>query len=406
MTTTATTPVRPDRTHSVKKLTQSRWYPVVLFLGVAVVLYTVVAVAGHLGRSQVGGVTLSSETWDGPFFLEGWARYDAGWYRSIADRGYFWDPNAQSSVAFFPAYPMSMGFLGDVFGGEVFVWGTLITFASGFLVVVLFHTWCRDRLGPAATPTAVAVLVLWPYAWYLFGAVYADALFLAAVLLAFVFLERDKVWLAALAGAVATATRPVGAAVLIGLIIRLLERRGAFRFPVPDFRRLRRGDPVILLAATGLLAYVVYLWRTFDEPFAFAEAESAPGWDQRPGPKTWIKTAWMSRVVHMPETATPYLANISFQAVLSIGLLLLVPLVVKRLGWGYGAYTFIVLIIPLVGSKDFMGLGRYALTAFPSFAVLGLVLYERPRLRIGWLAISGMLLVFYTGAFAYGKYVA
>jgi hypothetical protein len=92
--------------------------------------------------------------------------------------------------------------------------------------------------------------------------------------------------------------------------------------------------------------------------------------------------------------------------VLSIGLLLLVPLVVKRLGWGYGAYTFVVLLIPLIGSKDFMGLGRYALTAFPSFAVLGLVLYERPRLRIGWLAISGMLLAFFTGAFAYGKYVA
>ena len=59
---------------------------------------------------------------------------------------------------------------------------------------------------------------------------------------------------------------------LIGLAVRLLERRGAFQWPLPNLRRLRPTDPVIVLAAGGLLAYVVYLWRTFDEPFAFAEA--------------------------------------------------------------------------------------------------------------------------------------
>ncbi|HEX7094518.1 MAG TPA: hypothetical protein VF183_01455 [Acidimicrobiales bacterium] len=419
-----------------RSLLWSRWFAVVLFLAVAVVLWVVIGVGGAIGRDEHGG-PLSFAGYSGPMFLEGWARFDAGWYRSIADNGYFYDPGAQSSVAFFPAYPHVMGFFGDVFGGEPFVWGVLVTFLSGFVVVVLFHQWCRERVGAAATPAAVAALALWPYAWYLFGAVYADALFLAAVLAAFVLLERDHVLFAALAGAVATATRPVGAAVVLGLALRLLERRGALRVPglermrlfrtthrpgapadvdepavdagravVFDLRRLRAIDPAILLAGAGLVAYVVYRWRTFDEPFAFAEAESAPGWDQRPGLKTWFKTAWMSRVVHMPDTADMYLANITFQAVLAIGLLLLVPLVVRRFGWGYGVYTFAVLAIPLIGSKDFMGLGRYALTAFPSFAVLGVALTDRPRVRVGWFLVSGALLVLLTYSYAKGEYVA
>jgi hypothetical protein len=422
---------------ALARLAASRWLPVVLFLTVAVVLYGVVAIIGDW-VPQSDRVANSTTYYHGPSILEGWLRWDAGWYRSIVDHGYFFVHGQQSSVAFFPAYPISMEFLADTVGGDPSAWGVALTFASGLLVAVLFYQWCRDRIGATAAPVALAVMLLWPYGWYLFGAVYADALFLAMVLLAFTFLERDRVLLAALAGAVATSTRPVGAAVLLGLVFRLLERRGALRLPILDrvrlfradrragappeladpnvdeergsivveWRRLRPLDPLILLAASGLLAYVVYLWRTFDEPFAFADAESAPGWDQAPGFRTWFKTAWFSRLVHLPGDPNGYFVSITFQAILALTLLALIPLVVRRIGWGYGIYTLAVLAIPLVGSKDFMGIGRYALTAFPSFAALGLVLTERPRARAAWFPVSAFLLVALCGAFAYGHYVA
>jgi hypothetical protein len=393
-----------------------RWFPVLLFLAIATVLYAVVAVVGDSVPQSERDANVTTY-YDGPEVLEGWLRFDAGWYRSIVDHGYFYEPGQQSSVAFFPAYPYSMELLADAFGGDPSAWGVALTFASGMAVAVLFHSWCRDRLGAAAAPVALAVLLLWPYGWYLFGAVYADALFLAAVLLAFTFLERDRILLAALAGAVATATRPVGAAVLAGLVCRTLERRGALRLPVVDDRRsrprvvfdlgrLRLRDPLILLAASGLVAYAVYLWSEFDEPFAFAHAESAPGWDQAPGLRTWFKSAWFSRLVHFPGDPSGYFLSITFQAALALGLLMLVPVIVRRVGWAYAAYTIAVLAIPLVGSKDFMGIGRYALTAFPAFAVLGALLAERPRVLAVWLPVSGSILVALSGAFAYGHYVA
>jgi hypothetical protein len=225
---------------------------------------------------------------------------------------------------------------------------------------------------------------------------------------------------------------------VLGLVVRLLERRGALRLPVLDRSRLfgvrrrpgapedladpqvdagrgrvvidrsrlRALDPAVLLAGAGLLAYVIYLWHTFDAPFAFAEAEAAPGWDQKPSAHVWFKTAWFSRLVHWPGDPNGYFLSITFQGLLVLGLLLLVPLVVRRIGWGYGIYTVAVLAIPLLGSKDFMGMGRYALTAFPSFAALGIFLTERPRLRLAWLPFSTFVLLALCAAFAYGHYVA
>ncbi|HVT96995.1 MAG TPA: hypothetical protein VHE33_05765, partial [Acidobacteriaceae bacterium] len=38
-------------------------------------------------------------------FAEIFAAWDSGWYFDIAHHGYFWRPDGQSSVAFFPLYP-------------------------------------------------------------------------------------------------------------------------------------------------------------------------------------------------------------------------------------------------------------------------------------------------------------
>ncbi|MDQ3488331.1 MAG: hypothetical protein M3468_11435 [Acidobacteriota bacterium] len=37
------------------------------------------------------------------------AGWDSGWYFDIARRGYYFDPEGQSSIAFFPLYPLLMG---------------------------------------------------------------------------------------------------------------------------------------------------------------------------------------------------------------------------------------------------------------------------------------------------------
>ncbi len=51
--------------------------------------------------------------------------------------------------------------------------------------------------------------------------------------------------------------------------------------------------------------------------------------------------------------------------------MLLLRRVHRRFGWGYLAYAAVVLAIPIIGTKDFMGTGRYVLVAFPVMAAAG-----------------------------------
>ena len=62
--------------------------------------------------------------------------------------------------------------------------------------------------------------------------------------------------------------------------------------------------------------------------------------------------------------------------------------------------------IPLIGSKDFQGLGRYLLAAFPVFALAGEALAERPILRRAVLPVAAAMLVVGTAGFAHGLYLA
>ena len=232
---------------------------------------------------------------------EGWVNWDSGWYRQIALYGYDYTPGRQGPVAFFPAYPMLMR-VGRFLVGSVTGPGVLVTLASGVGAAVLLARWLRERLSPDAAWTALLLFLVYPYSFYLFGPLYADALFLLAILGSFTALERGHPWLAGLIGAAATASRPLGVVLVVGLVVRTLERRGVFgdRFATdidvdeaaseqpttPGWRGrlggLRVGDCGVLLAALGLAGYAFYLWRRFDDPLAFLTIQSA--WGQQEGP--------------------------------------------------------------------------------------------------------------------------
>ena len=115
--------------------------------------------------------------------------------------------------------------------------------------------------------------------------------------------------------------------------------------------------------------------------------------------------AWFRRLFQLSDDVG-YFSLATVQGVLALFLIGLVPMIVKRFGWAYGLYTFVILGFPLVGRKDFQGLGRYSLAAFPAFAVLGEVLARRRIARRIWLLVSMFALCGLTVAYARGCYVA
>jgi hypothetical protein len=245
---------------------------------------------------------------------------------------------------------------------------------------------------------ASLLLILYPFAFYLYGAMYSDAMLLALVVGAFLCLERNQLVEATLLGAAATFTRPVAPAVVLGLWIRQLERRYEQRSP------LRWIDFLPLLAAGGLGLYMLYLWRHFGDPFAFVHVQSAPGWDQPPGWQTWLKVTWFQ--ILFPRVAPLVAIRLVGHAFVALGALALVPATRRHLGWGYAIYVALAVGLPTISSKDFMGLGRYVLSAFPVFLTLAVLMRGKPRLIEGWLAISGIVLALLALAWGAGGYVA
>lgn len=368
------------------------WQAVALGAGIALVLF---AVAGFsLANLPFDPDQSRTNLFPGRPWLEAWIQWDAGWYKEIARNGYWFADGRQSPVAFFPAYGLLMR-AGDRLLGNDFLAGILITLTAGLAVAGLYATWLRDRLSPAGAWTALLVLLLFPYSYYLYGAVYADALLLASILGAFLLVERDRPLLAGLVGAVATAARPVGAVLIVGLVLRTVERRGGWR--AVGWR-----DLGVLTAGLGIGAYCLYLWVRFGDPLLFLEAQEA--WGQEAGWQTWLKLQFFEDVrdFRNPFSWLAFVAH----PVITVLALALVPRVFRRFGYGYGAYAVLVLGVPALATQNFFGMARYTLAAFPCFAVVGEWLADRPRLRTPALVASGLGLVVFTSFYSRGYYLS
>jgi len=394
-----------------------------IFTVVTICVFIAVNLGGHAQLSSIASVDNARYT--GSSIFGSWFRFDGRWYDIIATQGYYWaGPDVQSPVAYFPAYPMLLRVLHELTGVSVRLLGSLVTIACGAGMSVLLVRWCRDRVSPTTARAALITLLVYPYAFYFMGAVYADALFAVLVIGAFMLLERDHPIWAGVLGALATATRPTGIAVVIGLVAVVLWKREVITRvagrTVISVHNLRRGDFGVLLSIGGLVAYMTYLGARFAAPLAFEEVQKAPGWDQGGGPRTWLKITWFQQIKNVPrwtfdwiqsgDDATfqkvQYASTVILQGLLILGFLVLAYLVWRRLGWGYGLYSFALLAIPLVGTKDFQGAGRYLMAAFPCFLVLAMVLSPRPVVKWLWWGVSAGILLLWAFTFGRGYYLA
>jgi hypothetical protein len=420
-------------------MTAERWHrvqrrlPLLAVAAFAGMVVLTSLLAWSVDRSSAG----DPSALDGPAWLDAWFHGDSGWYFTIADDGYSYVPGVQSPIAFFPAYPLAVYAVGLVLGGDWSTAAGLVTLLSAAGAVALFADFVRSRTAPRTAVVAVVLLLLYPYSLFLYGSGYGEALFLCSALGAFALLERRYFLLAGLVGVLATGGRPVGVAVLIGLTVRAVELLAEARaaqgvrplvltgggggdaavVPPPSgpvsLRTLISALPLVrwrqasvLLSGAGLVGWMVYLGVRFGNPLAFVAVQEAPGWNQGSGPHTWFKVVFFGTLV---KGLWDNIALLVPQALACLVAVLLLRTVWRRFGWGYTAYTAVSLAIPIIGTKDFMGSGRYVLAVFPVIAAAAVVLTEGRRPR--WLlpivlAVLAAGLCVATVAFASGVEVS
>jgi hypothetical protein len=330
--------------------------------------------------------------WSMPFetakFAEIFAAFDSGWYFDIAQRGYYFSADGQSSVAFFPLYPTLMALVAAPFGGtDRAIWGAgiAISLAAFTLALCALHRLTEKLTGDRTVAyRAILYVAVFPFSLF-FTRVYTESLFLLTTVLAVSRAYDGRWWAAGAWGAAATLTRPN--AILIALPLGLLAMRDA-----PALRTIvARATPLALLPA-ALAGYCAYVYSLSGDPLAWLSAQTQWGYSLGHGP--WQQLLkMMNRLVEHGLYGyffvTPLAPFRLLHGTVALLFLALVPSIFRRFGVALGSYVLVSLLVPL-SSNALEGVGRYAVVLFPAFMLMATA--KSPRLHEAILIVSALLL--------------
>lgn len=356
----------------------------------------------------IGSVTLQQNFLGGGLpsylkhpFLWAWGNFDGEHYLSIAYQGY-----QPLTYFFFPIYPLTIAFIAKFLGGSftsLAISGLLISNISFFVALVGLWKLIRLDYKKDIARLTILLLLVFPTSFY-FGSIYTESMFLALVVWSFYFARKGKWILAGLLGAVLTATRVVGLALIPALLIEAyLQRREKKKlnlFPIAIG---------ILFSVLGIFAYMLYLNKVTGDPLEFFHNVSIFG-QQR-----------SSNLVLLPQVFYRYFfkvlpsINYSYFPVVFVTYLEITTALVFlgltiasffKLRLSYAFYLAIGYIIPTL-SGSFSSFHRYVLILFPAFILSAIWLSKRKKwikAVIFLILILGLLIA--TSLFTRGFWVA
>jgi hypothetical protein len=358
-----------------------------LALGAALrLLVFAAAVAGTLLIGLAGGARF-------PGMLEIWLRKDAYWYTQIAIHGYYYGRGVPLTANFFPLYPMSISIVQHMtvlfFGANSYLTAGMLVSSVAFLAAcVLLFRLVSDRFGDQTAYLAVLLLGLFPFSFY-FSAPYTEALYVACAILAFLGIDRRNWWLAGTGALLAGAARPtgliVGLAVVVAYFVDWLRTRHRLRWDI-----LSLG-----LVPLGVVAFAIYCWIHFGNPFAYVVASSSFVWQEH------LQTAGIqyliSVLIHPNSWISGSLLDFIY-ALLILSVLAACYPIYRLLGLSYAVFTFLSCVAPILEFSSIKSTGRYMSVIFPVFIVLAYALQKRPVLRdMTIIAFTLLLAVCVTG---------
>jgi hypothetical protein len=357
------------------------------------------------------------------YFLQPWGYWDGHWFGLIAEHGYV----HRAATAFFPLYPTLLRAVAWLLDGQIALAGVLISNAALLGALVLLYRLIQIDFPRAVARRALLYLALFPTAYYL-GAVYSESLFLLLSVGALYAARRDRWWLAGALGFLAALTRSQGILLLIPLAIGFVRQQGWHP------RGWRANPMALTLVPAGLMVYMAYLRRTFDDPLIMISAQK--GWDRYSAnpietlqagveavnscaTRDWqggVDFCWATRLVQEPGLATlrdpawrwAFSESNTVELAATLFLFAVGVAAFRRLPLAYSAYLAAGIGLPLWSPSavhPLMSMHRFTLVLFPAFIVLAL-LGRRRAAHAAIVVVSALLLAFFTIQFASWMWVA
>ena len=296
-------------------------------------------------------------------------RWDAQWYRRIAQDGYGYVATASdgrhlSDYAFFPLYPFLERLVHDVTSLSYIYSGLLISFFSSIIAALGIY-FVVEKI----TSTRIAFLTVIIWAALPVGLVqtlaYSESLFTAFAAWALYLTLRRQYLAAALLASLAGATRPVGIAVGMAVVITSFLHHRRLKFDGQSIA-------AIVIAPLGWIGYIFWVGQQVGEWNGYFSV--ADGWGNSfDGGRSFL--AWIADFFRSGD----YLIGIALaMATLALAILLWklhrikIPLPVM-------VYTISLIFFAFVTSGYFGSKPRYLLPAFPLLIPVALWISHQGR---------------------------
>ncbi len=318
---------------------------------------------------------------------QGLFAWDAAWYRAIAEHGYH---GADGSLRFFPLVPLLTRAVGWVTGDAAAL--LLVVNVAALVLAVLLGRLTRLETGDeAAVDRAMWLVALAPPAAVLVLG-YAEAVFMALSVGAYLCLRRRRWWGAAAAGYLAGLTRPFGA--VLGAAAAIEAARGWKAAGARD-RIARLASVVAPVAGTGTyLAWVGVRYGDWLEPLHLQQRRIARGGVQDPVASLSHSASALVGTHHV-GTGLHFVSAVLFLALL--------VLVARRLPASATAFAAAGVALVL-SAHNLDSMERYCFSLFPFVLVTAIVTRRELVARTVFVA-CGAGLVAYSLLLFFGAYV-
>lgn len=283
--------------------------------------------------------------------------------------------------------------------------GLLVSTLSSVTLFCLWFILLKQEFGQRVAWVGVFVLLMFPTAFF-FGAVYGESFFLSLVIGAFLAARNKVWWLAAVLTAIASATRVVGIFLLPALLLELYLQHQSRPLSIL-LKQHWKTIGLLVLGSTGLLGYMAFLQKYFNDPLYFAHVQSEFGSGRQESIVLFPQVVW--RYIKIFLTYTPL--DLKFFAILQEGFFTLaaagmfILAIIKKIRLSYLLFAALAFILPTT-TGTFSSMPRYILVCFPLFMLLALFLSKRRYLMIGYLLASSVLLIVNLILFIQGYWVA
>ncbi len=284
-------------------------------------------------------------------------RWDSGWYIGIMKYGYSFAPGRESSVAFFPLYPM----LVKIFSFNLFnpvIIGYLISNIALFLAVLyLYKLVYLETKEHKTSFKSVFYLLIFPTSFF-FSIFYTEGLFLFLAISCFYY-ARKKQWLtASILGLFLSMTRVIGVLIFIPMLVEYFDIN--FKSWKMDIKKIRGDILYLLLVPLGLLFYMFFLYIKFGKPFAFLDAQLA-----------WGRYFVIPFAPLIMEFNYRLFHTVIFKGFAIFALLMILYLFFSKVRFSYGIYALSILAVCL-STSSLDSTPRLVSVIFPIYLAMAL----------------------------------